>query len=64
MRQEKYWQRVKQEGFDAAKRGLSVDALDAAHPIDPGSRNAWLIGWRNGGGDILTGLVKVEGEGR
>jgi ribosome modulation factor len=40
------------EGYAAAGLGKTVD--DCPYQ-GPWSRNAWIIGWRNGGGNIMTG---------
>jgi ribosome modulation factor len=51
------------EGLAAAQAGLPKAALNETPYTYIGSelfRNAWLIGWRNGGGDILRGVVVTK----
>lgn len=53
------------EGLAAAAAGLPRTALNDTPYTYVGSelfRNAWLVGWRNGGGDIRRGVVATERE--
>lgn len=45
------------DGLAAAASGLPRTALEQAPYTRLQLRNAWLVGWRNGGGDILRGVV-------
>lgn len=48
------------EGRVAAETGKTVD--DCPYKLHIMARHAWLIGWRNGGGEIITGKVKAKEE--
>lgn len=55
----KYEKRMKpfmDEGHAHAQAGGDAKGIDKYHGIS--ERNAWLVGWRNGGGDIRTGQSK------
>lgn len=53
---EKRMQVYLDEGKADAEAGIGVEGIDKHSSID--RRNAWLVGWRNGGGDIRTGKVR------
>lgn len=45
------------EGEEAAKNMHNVDTCPYHNPI---YRNWWIVGWRNGGGDIMSGVVVTK----
>lgn len=50
----KRWEEWMRKGEEAFHAGKTKEAIDEAGLYNLGARNAWLIGWRNAGGDILV----------
>jgi ribosome modulation factor len=62
-RYKRYEQRMKpymEEGLAHAKAGGDVNGVEKYQ--GPNERSAWIVGWRNGGGDIQRGVVVTQAQ--
>ena len=53
------WLEWMARGEQAFKDGKGKDAISEAGLYNLGARNAWLIGWRNAGGDIFSAALST-----